>query len=147
MAVVNLGEFRQKGHATVPGVFAAGEMDAAIGDIERWGEEFLRELPPEQRHWYLEPGVKARQVLRKLDNPHYHREAFRRIARDPRLVGLVESIIGPGVSFHHGTVFHQSGPNRSRHWRRACALHYVRNGNRFVKPALPYDESLFMRIT
>jgi ectoine hydroxylase-related dioxygenase (phytanoyl-CoA dioxygenase family) len=245
MAVVNLAEYRRKGHVTVPGVFAPQEMDAAIGDVERWGEEFLRELPPEQRHWYLDAGVKAREVLRKLDNPHHHRESFRAIARDARLVGLVESIIGPGVSvyfsqiffkppggggpktvhqdnyyfglqdpqglvtawialddatiengcmafgegshegpvyahlappgkafelyvppeiadrqpmtpapvpkggvsFHHGTVFHQSGTNRSKRWRRACALHYVRNGNRFVKPALTYDESLLLRIT
>ena len=37
-----------------------------------------------------------------------------------------------GVSFHHGGVLHQSGPNLSQRWRRACALHYVRNDNAFV---------------
>jgi hypothetical protein len=42
---------------------------------------------------------------------------------------------------------HQSGVNRSASWRRACALHYVRNDNAFVSPALPYDASVFMRIT
>jgi ectoine hydroxylase-related dioxygenase (phytanoyl-CoA dioxygenase family) len=52
-----------------------------------------------------------------------------------------------GVSFHHGTVFHQSGPNRSKRWRRACALHYVRNGNRFENPALTYDHSLLLKVT
>ena len=39
-----------------------------------------------------------------------------------------------GVSFHHGNTFHQSGPNHSAHWRRACALHYVRNGVEFATP-------------
>jgi ectoine hydroxylase-related dioxygenase (phytanoyl-CoA dioxygenase family) len=245
MAVVNLEEYRRKGHVTVPDVFAPQEMEAAISDVERWGEEFLRDLAPEQRHWYLDTGVQAREVLRKLDNPHHHREAFRALARDPRLVRLVESIIGPGVtvyfsqiffkppegggpktvhqdnyyfglqdpqgmvtawialddatpengcmsfgegshegpvykhlappgkafelyvppeiadkqpmtpapvpkggvSFHHGTVFHQSGPNRSKRWRRACALHYVRNGNRFANPALTYDHSLLLKVS
>ena len=52
-----------------------------------------------------------------------------------------------GVSLHHGNVFHQSGPNHSTHWRRACALHYVANANRFVNPALPYDEAVVVRIT
>lgn len=52
-----------------------------------------------------------------------------------------------GVSFHHGGTWHQSADNRSGRWRRACALHYVSNGNSFVTPALPYDHSLVVRIT
>jgi ectoine hydroxylase-related dioxygenase (phytanoyl-CoA dioxygenase family) len=242
---LKIKEYQERGHVTVPAVFGAAEMDAVIEDIGRWGEEFLRELPAAQRRWYLDGGVKAREVLRKLDNPHYHRESVRSLARDPRLVALVESAIGRGVSvyfsqiffkppeggvpkpqhqhnvyfgprdpvalitawiafddatvengcmyfgegthaqpviphvappdepfnlqvpaaaaakavltpapvpkggvsFHHGGVLHQSGPNHSLRWRRACALHYVSNDNAFVRPALPYDEKLFLRIT
>lgn len=249
---MNLEEYQAKGHTTVCAVFTAAEMDAAIADIERWGEEFLRDLPASQRRWYLESGAsaaadpsKAREVLRKLDNPHFHRPSVRALAGDPRLVSLVEGAIGGGVSvyfsqiffkapegggpkpphqdnfyfgprdpealitawiafddatlengclyfgegthrapllshaappaepfnlqvsaaataaialtaapvpkggvsFHHGGVLHQSGTNRSTRWRRACALHYVRNDNAFVRPGLPYDESLYVRIT
>jgi phytanoyl-CoA hydroxylase len=240
---LNLEEYKTKGHTTVPGVFTPAEMDAAIEDIGRWGEEFLRELPADQRRWYVDGGVKAKEVLRKLDNPHHYRQSMRRLACDARLVSLVESVIGAGVSvyfsqiffkapggggpkpphqdnfyfgprdpealvtawiafddatvengcmffgegsqlrpliahiapagepfnlqvpaatavamtpapvpkggvsFHHGGVLHQSGPNHSRRWRRACALHYVRNDNAFVQPALPYDASLFLRVT
>jgi ectoine hydroxylase-related dioxygenase (phytanoyl-CoA dioxygenase family) len=50
-----------------------------------------------------------------------------------------------GVSFHHGNTFHQSGPNHSPRWRRACALHYVNARTIFARPALPYDESLRLR--
>ena len=241
---MNLEDYKSKGHTTVPGVFAAAEMDAAVEDIGRWGEEFLRELPAEQRRWYLDGGVKAKEVLRKLDNPHHFRPSVQGLARDPRLVSLVEGVIGKGVSvyfsqiffkppegggpkpphqdnfyfgprdpealvtawvafddatvengcmffgegshraaviphiappdepfnlqipaaaataamtpapvpkggvsFHHGGVLHQSGPNHSTRWRRACALHYVRNDNAFLTPALPYDASMFLRIT
>ena len=245
MAGLNLDEYRATGHATVPGVFPAAEMDAAIADVQQWGESFLSSLEPSQRKWYVDGGVKAREVLRKLDNPHHERAAFRALASDPRLVRLVESAIGPGVSvyfsqvffkapegggpkpahqdnwyfgprdadalvtawialddatvengclhfaegshraplvrhvapagepynlqlpeaalaglpmtpapvpkggvsFHHGTVIHQSGPNRSTRWRRACALHDVSNGNAFTNPALPYDTAAFLRIT
>jgi phytanoyl-CoA hydroxylase len=245
MAGIEKAIYEKTGHFTVPGVFSAAEMDAAVEDIGRWGEEFLRELPAAQRRWYLDGGVKAKSVLRKLDNPHYHRDSVRRLARDPRLVALVESVIGSGVSvyfsqiffkppegggpkpphqdnfyfgprdpqalitawiafddatvengcmyfgegshaepllphvtppeepfnlqippaaaarvgltaapvpkggvsFHHGGVLHQSGPNHSQRWRRACALHYVSNDNAFVRPALPYDEKMFLRIT
>ncbi|MFP5406317.1 MAG: phytanoyl-CoA dioxygenase family protein, partial [Gammaproteobacteria bacterium] len=226
-------------------VFDGGKIDAVIGDIEKWGEEFLADLPEDQRAWYLDSGVKARAVLRKLDNPHHHRQAVRELAKSPELVALVESLIGPGVSvyfsqiffkppegggpkpahqdnyyfgpndpegvvtawialddatlengclyfgdgthrgpvyphvapagepynlqlpqeilerqpmmpapvmrggvsFHHGNTFHQSGPNRSMRWRRACALHYVARHTFFERPALPYDESLRLRVS
>jgi ectoine hydroxylase-related dioxygenase (phytanoyl-CoA dioxygenase family) len=52
-----------------------------------------------------------------------------------------------GVSFHHGGTWHQSADNNSERWRRACALHYVRNGNTFESPALPYDHSLIRRVS
>jgi len=52
-----------------------------------------------------------------------------------------------GVSFHHGNTFHQSAPNLSTRWRRACALHYVNAHTFFEHPALPYDDGLKLRIT
>jgi len=245
MDAIDIGFYRHQGHVTVNGVFAAAEMDEVVRDIEHWGEAFLADLPAGQRAWYLDGGVKARAVLRKLDNPHAHRPAVQQLARDPRLVGRVESLLGPGVSvyfsqiffkppegggpkpahqdnfyfgptdiegvatawialddatlengclyfgdgtnlgpvyahfapegepfnlqlppavldkqpmapapvrkggvsFHHGNTFHQSGPNLSAAWRRACALHYVRNDVEFATPALPYDSGLKLRIT
>ena len=237
--------YRHVGHVTVPGLFGAAEVDAIVADIHAWGEAFLSELPVTQRAWYVDAGVKAREVLRKLDNPHHHRAAVRRLACAPALVAIVESLIGPGVSvcfsqiffkapegggpkpahqdnyyfgpndpeglvtawvalddatlengclyfgegtnrgpvyaheapadepynlqlpaailerqpmapapvmrggvsFHHGNTFHQSGPNLSPRWRRACALHYVNAGTRFEHPALPYDEGLMLRVS
>jgi ectoine hydroxylase-related dioxygenase (phytanoyl-CoA dioxygenase family) len=97
--------YRHVGHLTVPGVLDAGETQALIEDVERWGEEFLRELPPEKRAWYLDGGVTARSVLRKLDNPHHHRPAFRRLANHPVLVGLVRSLIGPGLTVYFSQIF------------------------------------------
>ena len=245
MDAIDIGFYRHQGHLTVNGVFAAAEMDAVVRDIEQWGEAFLAELPAGQRRWYLDDGVKARAVLRKLDNPHAHRPVVQALARDPRLVGHVESLLGPGisvyfsqvffmapegggpkpahqdnfyfgptdiegvatawialddatlengclyfgdgtnlgpvyahfapegepfnlqlpgavldkqpmtpapvrkggVSFHHGNTFHQSGPNHSTRWRRACALHYVKNDVEFASPALPYDNALKLRVS
>ena len=58
-----------------------------------------------QRAWYLDGGVKARAVLRKLDNPHAHRPAVQRLARDARLVSQVQSLLGPGVSVYFSQIF------------------------------------------
>jgi ectoine hydroxylase-related dioxygenase (phytanoyl-CoA dioxygenase family) len=236
MDAMDLAFYRHQGHLTVNGVFAPAQMDAVIRDIEQWGETFLAELPPEKRAWFIDGGVSARTVLRKLDNPHFHRDAVQALARDPKLVGLVEQFLGRGVSvyfsqiffkppegggpkpatdiegvvtawialddatlengclyfgdgtnqgpvyphfapenepfnlqltasvldkqpmqpapvrkggvsFHHGNTFHQSGPNHSDKWRRACALHFVRNDVEFATPALPYDHSLKFRVS
>ncbi|MEO7855135.1 MAG: phytanoyl-CoA dioxygenase family protein [Rubrivivax sp.] len=241
----DLAIYRHCGHLTSPGVINAAAAQALIDDIESWGESFLAELPAPQRAWYVDGGVKARTVLRKLDNPHHHREAVRQLARTPALVEQVEAIIGRGVSvyfsqiffkppegggpkpahqdnfyfgpndeegvvtawvalddatlengclyfgegtnrgpvyaheapadepynlqlpaailarqpmtpapvrrggvsFHHGNTFHQSAPNLSPHWRRACALHYVNARTFFEHPALPYDNTLQLRIS
>ena len=245
LTAAQLETYRRQGHLTVPGVFAPELMDEIIHDIERWGEAVLAALPPAERVWYVDGGVKARTVLRKLDNPHHQREAVRRLAFEPRLVHAVEDLIGPGVSvyfsqiffkppegggpkpahqdnyyfgpddpealvtawialddatlengclhyaegtqrgpvyahvtpadepynlqlpaevlarhpstpapvarggvsFHHGNTFHHSGANVSTRWRRACALHYVRNATVFDHPALPYNHELKLRIS
>jgi len=242
---MDLAFYRHQGHLTVNGVFAPQQMDTVIRDIEQWGETFLAELPPEKRAWFIDGGVSARTVLRKLDNPHFHRDAVQTLARDLKLVDLVERFLGKGVSvyfsqiffkppegggpkpahqdnfyfgptdiegvvtawialddatlengclyfgdgtnqgpvyphfapenepynlqlpptvlekqpmqpapvrkggvsFHHGNTFHQSGPNHSTKWRRACALHYVRNDVEFATPALPYDHSLKFKVS
>ncbi len=100
-----LAAYRERGHLTVPGVFAPQLMDAIIDDIERWGEEVLADLPREQRAWYVDGGVKAKTVLRKLDNPHHQRAAVRRLAFEPCLVQMVEDLIGPGVSVFFSQIF------------------------------------------
>lgn len=238
-------EFRRAGHLTVAAVFDPVEMDAVVADIHAWGEEVLASLPEAERRWYVDAGVTTQTVLRKLDNPVFHRPRVRALATSPALVGLVEDLIGPGVSvffsqiffkppqgggpkpvhqdnfyfgprdgdaivtawvalddadlengcmsfaegsqngpvythvtppgepfnlqvppevarrfamtpapvpkggvsFHHGNAFHQSADNRSARWRRAAAIHYIRNDNALASPALPYDKDALIRIT
>lgn len=70
---------------------------------------------------------------------------------DPAEVARMEMRPAPvpkgGVSFHHGGTVHQSADNRSERWRRACALHYVRSDVVFATPALPYDDSLVLKVS
>ena len=52
------------------------------------------------------PTASWRTVLRKLDNPHAHRPAVQQSwSSDPRLVGRVESLLGPGVSVYFSQIF------------------------------------------
>ncbi len=232
--------FTRTGHLTVEGVFPPDRMELAIEVAHRWGEEFLGKINEDQRHWYLEGKSSEVGRLRKMDNPVYHQEVFRDLACDPRLVEMVEQLIGRGVrvffsqvffkppegggpkpihqdnyyfgpdqrdamvtawialdeatvengclfygdgsnaepilehtappdqpfnlhvpgeiaaryamtpapvrqggvSFHHGHTLHQSSSNTSRKFRRAAALHFLRNDARLVNPRLDFDPSL-----
>jgi phytanoyl-CoA hydroxylase len=106
--------YHRAGHVTVPGVFSAAEMDCAIADVAEWGESFLAALDPAQRQWYLDAGVKSGVVLRKLDNPVFHRPVWRALAGDRRLVDLVEGLIGADVTVLFSQIFfkapHGGGP-------------------------------------
>ncbi|GAB5377106.1 MAG: hypothetical protein AcusKO_35680 [Acuticoccus sp.] len=108
-----LAAYRADGHVTVPGVFTDRRMDAAIDDALAWSEAALAALPPEKRAWYAETTATA-TVLRKLDNPHMERPFYAEVARDPALVGLVESLIGRGVTVYFSQIFfkppHGGGP-------------------------------------
>jgi ectoine hydroxylase-related dioxygenase (phytanoyl-CoA dioxygenase family) len=104
LSKAQLDAYLDVGHLTVPGVFTAGQTDAAIADAQAWGNEVMAGLGEIERKWYLDAGV-ARQVLRKLDNPAYHRPVFRDLARSPILVSLVESIIGRGVTVYFSQIF------------------------------------------
>jgi phytanoyl-CoA hydroxylase len=101
----SLAHYRLQGHLTVNGIFDSATADAVVADINAWGEEFLRDLPESQRGWFIDGGVKARTVLRKLDNPHHHRPVVQRLAHHRPLLDWVEAIIGPGVSVYFSQIF------------------------------------------
>lgn len=52
-----------------------------------------------------------------------------------------------GVSFHHGSTWHQSSSNTSTKPRRAAAFHFLRNDAVLKQPALPYDANVVVRIS
>jgi len=93
------------GHATAAAVFGAARMDDAVAEVIAWGEEVLAGLSEKDRKWYVDGGVAGAPVLRKLDNPHVARPFFTELAKDPALVALVESLIGPGVSVYFSQIF------------------------------------------
>lgn len=102
------------GHLTVQPFFSPARMNLAIGDIDAWSEETLAKLDRQERDWYVDQGVREHVMLRKLDNPHHYRSFFTDLAKDPALVGLVEDILGSGVSVYFSQIFfkppHGGGP-------------------------------------
>lgn len=93
--------YREAGHLTVPGVLSDAETDALIADARAWTEETVAGMGEAQRVWYLEGGG----APRKLDNPVFHRPAFRAIAGHPALLAQVEQLIGRGVTVPFSQIF------------------------------------------
>ena len=100
-----LESFRSAGHLTVPGVFSETEIATAAAEIDAWSGEFLEQVQDEQRAWFVDAGADGRDRLRKLDNPVFHRDAFREMAKKAELVGIVELLIGTGISVFFSQVF------------------------------------------
>lgn len=238
-------EYERNGHVTIPNVFSEDQMDKAIADSMAWANDTLVSLDDADRQWYVDDNVTFTHVLRKLDDPVFHRPVFQNLAMAPVLVKAVEALIGPGlrvafsqiffkapkgggpkpmhqdnfyfdcsnedglvtawlaldeatvkngclhfgdgtndgpilhheapaeqpfnlqiserdaraytmtpapvpkggVSFHHGNTLHQSSANKSPHWRRAAAFHYVNHETVFTNPALAYDDAKVVHIT
>lgn len=92
------------GHLTVPGVFSDADMSEVEADLVRWSEGFLATLAPENEAWFLEQSTQQR-VLRKLDNPVFHRPIFRQLAKSRKLLSLVEALIGPDLRVFFSQVF------------------------------------------
>ena len=100
-----LQTFNELGHVTVPNLFDQATIDAALADIATWSSEFMAQLTDDQRPWYLERADATGTMLRKLDEPVFHRPVFRAMAESVQLISIVEQLIGTGVSVFFSQVF------------------------------------------
>ena len=100
-----LDAFGRDGQLTVPDLFSAEEIDRALADLTQWDKEFRATLTDEEREWYLEDPSDPSSPFRKLDDPVFHRAAFRTLAMAPALVEAVEQLIGEGVTLFFSQVF------------------------------------------
>jgi ectoine hydroxylase-related dioxygenase (phytanoyl-CoA dioxygenase family) len=101
---LQVASFRESGHLTLLNVFDRATIDAALDDLGAWSREVVESLPEQERRWYFERNGQCDQ-LRKLDNPVFHRSVFQDLARSPRLVAVVEQLIGEGVHVFFSQVF------------------------------------------
>ena len=100
-----LDAFGRDGQLTVPDLFSTEEIGRALEDLEKWDKEFRATFTDEEREWYLEDPSDPASPFRKLDDPVFHRAAFRTLAMAPALMEAVEQLIGEGVTLFFSQVF------------------------------------------
>ena len=87
----DLAHFRHVGHLTVPRVFDGDRDRGGRRGHPAWGESSWPGCRPNRkRAWYVDGGVSARAVLRKLDNPASSPRGDAAAGLTPALVSLVE---------------------------------------------------------
>lgn len=96
-----INAYQTQSHVVVPSVFATNELnevDQAIRDLTRQAiasgqMETILELEPEL--------INGERVPRRIYNPFTQHEAFRKLATDERVLGRIESLIGPNFGLQH----------------------------------------------
>ncbi len=93
--------YRTESHVVIPSVFDKRELaqvDQTIRElteqaIEAGEADKLMELEPEP--------VDGVRVPRRIFNPFEQHECFRNLATDDRILGRIESLIGPNIALQH----------------------------------------------
>ena len=100
------GQFDDNGYIIVEDLFSKDEVDELGRRIEEICEG-ERDFPEAEMEW--EPGTTTRtrsmQSIRKLHNGVFHDELFRSIAGHPRVLDVVEQLIGPDIKLFGDQLF------------------------------------------
>jgi phytanoyl-CoA hydroxylase len=92
--------YREQGYLVVPGVLEP----ATIESLRRELDEILggaRDVTTHTEVYDLEPGHRPDMPrVRRIKTPHRFFPGFRELYRNPRLVGIVQTLLGPDVRLH-----------------------------------------------
>jgi ectoine hydroxylase-related dioxygenase (phytanoyl-CoA dioxygenase family) len=94
--------YRENGFILVPSVFSAAEIAGVIAVIDGLlAVAAVRSGSGTQVFDCEADSVDGVQGVRRLFNPFEQHEGFRRIAIDDRILGRVESLLGPDIALQH----------------------------------------------
>jgi len=103
----------ERGYLHVPSVFSPSEVDELADDLDRLIEQWSFEgaWTGPWRDAYLDPDLAATISLSVLHDLQLYSAAWARAVAHPRLVEVLERLLGPDVEFHH-TTMHVKPPER-----------------------------------
>jgi len=92
--------YREHGYVVVPGVLDPEAVAGLRRELARLIEG-AREVTGHGAVYDLEPGHRPDAPrVRRIKTPHRHSEMFRQLYRHPRLVSILQALLGPGVRLH-----------------------------------------------
>ncbi len=103
LSPAQIEQFRVEGYVVVPAFFGGETLAAADAAIAELTQQALAPGAKMEKILELEPvPVDGKRVPRRIYNPYKAHRAFHDMATAPALLDLVQSLIGPDFSLHHG---------------------------------------------
>jgi phytanoyl-CoA hydroxylase len=92
--------YREQGYLVVPDVLDATTLDTVRGELARILDG-ARAVTAHNDVYDLEPGHRAEDPrVRRVKTPHKFFPVFERLMRHPRLVAILQDLLGPAVRLH-----------------------------------------------
>jgi ectoine hydroxylase-related dioxygenase (phytanoyl-CoA dioxygenase family) len=96
----DVATYREQGYLVVPDVLDAGTLRDLRAELAAVLDG-ARAVTEHTDLYDLEPGHRADDPrVRRVKTPHKFLPAFQRLMRDPRLVAIVQALLGPAVRLH-----------------------------------------------
>lgn len=116
--------YHEQGYLGVEGVFS----EAEVADLQRVTDEFVELSRAHSEHteaFDLEPGHTAQEPrLRRLKNPIEHHAIYNQAIRKPRVLDIVEQLIGHGIRTNGNKLnLKAAGYGSPVHWHQDIAFY------------------------
>jgi ectoine hydroxylase-related dioxygenase (phytanoyl-CoA dioxygenase family) len=96
----DVASYREHGYLVVPGVLDAATVDALRRELDAILEG-ARAVTTHTDVYDLEPSHRPDAPrVRRVKTPHKFFDGFKRLYRDPKLVSILQALLGPGVRLH-----------------------------------------------
>lgn len=96
--------YKENGYLLVRGLFNEQEVEQLRNATDAIIERAARTVHDNNSQWqgdFLPPEELKKLVLKGFHDVHYHDAAFTRALTHPRMVAVLEKLIGPDVQLHH----------------------------------------------
>ena len=116
--------YRDNGYLFVADVFDATEVQA-LRDCAYRNVQLSRNVPSSDAKFDIGPGHSAEHPrLRRLKNPHIHEAVFDAAMRNPKLIDIVQPLLGTDVRFDHSKLnFKPAGAAETIEWHQDWAFY------------------------
>jgi ectoine hydroxylase-related dioxygenase (phytanoyl-CoA dioxygenase family) len=100
ISATDVAHYRQHGYLVVPDVLDAATVEALHRELAQILEG-ARDVSAHTDVYDLEPGHRADAPrVRRVKTPHKFFDGFKRLYRHPKLVGILQTLLGPAVRLH-----------------------------------------------
>lgn len=118
-----LARYERNGYLCLPGFFSASDVQTLRSELKRLWEQ---SRDADRNEVIREPDSRD---IRSIFAVHRDHDAFRRLSRDPRIVGIARQILGSDVYIHQSRINYKKGfTGKEFYWHSDFETWHVEDG-------------------